>query len=70
MKPAGIRVRAHAWRPAEEGGCGVAQLAPAPAFGTATLGGAEDDRTQLYQLGWRDGVRDSSFGSGMGSGSA
>ncbi len=33
-------------------------LAPEPAIGTAALGGAEDNRTQLYQLGWRDGVRD------------
>jgi neutral ceramidase len=39
-------------------GADSAALAPEPAIGTAALGGAEEDRTQLYQLGWRDGVRD------------
>jgi len=29
-----------------------------PTLGTAALGGAEDDRTLLYQLGWKEGVRD------------
>jgi neutral ceramidase len=31
-------------------------LATDPAFGVATLGGAEGDRTVLYDLGWRTGV--------------
>ena len=59
----GIRVHSKAWFQPEDGRCGKAQLSPTPAFGTATLGGAEDDRTQLYVLGWRDGVRDSSSSS-------
>jgi len=33
-------------------------LASEPVFGTAAVGGAEDDRTVLYQLGWREGVRE------------
>jgi neutral ceramidase len=36
----------------------TATLAPEPVIGTPALGGAEEDRTQLYPLGWRDGVRD------------
>jgi neutral ceramidase len=37
--------------------CGAAELAERPITGTAVLGGAEGDRTVLYDLGWRDGVR-------------
>jgi neutral ceramidase len=37
--------------------CGPATLAAAPVAGTAVFGGAEGDRTVLYDLGWRDGVR-------------
>ncbi len=33
-------------------------LASAPVVGTAALGGAEDDRTILYDLGWKEGIRD------------
>ena len=33
------------------------KLASLPEFGVAALGGAEDDRTVLYDLGWREGVR-------------
>jgi neutral ceramidase len=36
--------------------CGV-EIAKAPAFGAAALGGGEGDRTILYNLGWREGVR-------------
>lgn len=32
-------------------------LAAEPVIGTAAFGGGEDDRSQLYALGWRDGVR-------------
>ena len=59
-----ISVRAHAWHPAvaEERVCGPAgdpaRLAATPKFGAAALGGSEDDRTPLFPLGWRDGVRD------------
>jgi neutral ceramidase len=37
--------------------CGPAALADVPITGTAVFGGAEGDRTILYDLGWRDGVR-------------
>ena len=33
------------------------KLADTPVPGTAALGGGEDDRSQLYPLGWHDGVR-------------
>jgi neutral ceramidase len=33
-------------------------LAPKPLFGFAALGGSEDDRTALYDLGWVAGVKD------------
>jgi len=65
--PISIDVRSGNFRPADavEGRCIDAQhdarLAPAPKLGTAALGGAEDDRTILYGLGWRDGVRDKAF---------
>jgi neutral ceramidase len=62
-----IAVRAAAWHPAKsdearcvEGG-DEARLAPEPKVGAAALGGAEDDRTPLHALGWRDGVRDRAF---------
>jgi neutral ceramidase len=59
-----IAVRAHTWHPAvaEERVCGPtghqSRLAATPKFGAAALGGAEDDRTPMYPLGWRDGVHD------------
>lgn len=34
------------------------RLSAFPKSGVATLGGAERDRTTLYDLGWREGVRD------------
>ncbi len=37
--------------------CGPAALADAPTPGFAVPGGAEGDRTILYDLGWREGVR-------------
>ena len=58
-----IAVRAQAWHTAvaPERICGPAgdhaRLAAAPKFGAAALGGSEDDRTPLFLLGWRDGVR-------------
>jgi neutral ceramidase len=65
----GLSVRAGAFDPEKEGSCQPkgehqrqVELAPSPVFGAATLGGAEDDRTDLYQLGWRDGTRDSASG--------
>ena len=36
--------------------CGV-EIAKAPAFGAAALGGGEGDRTILYELGWKEGMR-------------
>jgi neutral ceramidase len=33
----------------------IVGLANAPLFGAAALGGGEDDRTVLYQLGWQEG---------------
>jgi len=33
------------------------ELAQIPVFGAAGLGGGEDDRTVLYDLGWREGAR-------------
>jgi neutral ceramidase len=42
----------------EDRRCGGAALADQPAFGAAALGGAELDRTVLYDLGWREGVHD------------
>jgi neutral ceramidase len=38
--------------------CRAATLADRPGYGTATLGGGEDDHTLLHGLGWRTGVRD------------
>ena len=32
-------------------------LAPEPLFGVATVGGAEDSRTPMFDLGWKPGVR-------------
>ncbi len=59
-----IQVRAGRWRVAGsadarcvDGETSVTLSAP-PTMGTAALGGAEDDRTLLHDLGWRDGVRD------------
>jgi neutral ceramidase len=34
------------------------QLATYPMFGTAALGGAEDDRSVFYDFGWREGARE------------
>jgi hypothetical protein len=34
-----------------------APLSPVPEYGVAGLGGGEGDRTILYDLGWREGVR-------------
>jgi len=34
------------------------QLASFPIFGTAALGGAEDDRSVFYTFGWREGARE------------
>jgi len=59
-----IQVRAGRWRVSGSSdalcvdGEQSTTLSAAPAMGTAALGGAEDDRTLLYDLGWRDGVRD------------
>lgn len=41
----------------EDPGAPHLKLADAPVPGTAALGGGEDDRTPLFALGWRDGVR-------------
>jgi hypothetical protein len=38
--------------------CGGAEIAGKPAFGAAGVGGGEQDRTPLYDLGWREGVHD------------
>lgn len=40
--------------------CDQFKLGNVPVFGAAALGGAEGDRTILYELGWREGVRDRS----------
>jgi neutral ceramidase len=67
LREPAVAVRAASFRPAvaAEGRCGTgedeASLAPAPVFGAASLGGAEDDRTPFFALGWRDGVRDKAF---------
>jgi neutral ceramidase len=34
------------------------RLSDTPTYGTAALGGGEDDRSGLYSLGWHEGVRD------------
>ncbi len=56
-----IHVRAGVWHPLEEKQalCGSeARLAERPMFGAPALGGGEDDRTVLHQLGWSEGIRD------------
>ena len=44
---------------------GVAALAPEPLVGVAALGGAEDDRTAFYGMGWKEGVLGLPQGSGQ-----
>jgi hypothetical protein len=68
MEGASIRVRARRARihPEEPGqrscqsgsGKTTDPISGIPTLGTAALGGAEDDRTLLYQLGWKEGIRD------------
>jgi neutral ceramidase len=63
-----IRIRAGSWRPTvrSEATCVdddiEVHLSGKPTMGTAALGGAEGDRTLLFDLGWRDGVRDRPMG--------
>ena len=45
---------------------GEVAIADKPEFGVAAVGGAELDRTQLYDLGWREGVRGRAL-AGQGS---
>ena len=45
--------------------CGGQSFAKQPVAGVALLGGGENDRTILYSLGWRAGVRDVA-GAGQG----
>jgi neutral ceramidase len=64
LRDAAIAIRAGAPEPGspEQRSCRLdgaeVQLAPRPQIGAAAFGGAEGDRTLLYDLGWRDGVRD------------
>jgi neutral ceramidase len=64
-----IRVQAGQWAPSswselertcqDPGDAGQRyQLAQAPVMGAPGMGGAEDDRTELYALGWQDGIID------------
>jgi neutral ceramidase len=56
--PPRITVNAKAIVPArDQRVCGEGRIAADALLGVAAVGGAEDDRTPLYALGWRDGVR-------------
>jgi hypothetical protein len=58
VQDAAVQVRGRVYDAWDDRKCGGAELAKAPKFGAAALGGAEGDRTVLYGLGWREGVRD------------
>jgi neutral ceramidase len=56
--PPQIIVKAEAIVPArDQRVCGEGRIAADALLGVAAVGGAEDDRTALYGLGWQDGVR-------------
>jgi neutral ceramidase len=52
-----VKARAVDLTTSDQRTCGAARLSEQAVFGSAAMGGAEGDRTALYDLGWREGPR-------------